>query len=135
MPVPDEDSSDLGMPYDPSNDDGGHPPGGGPPGSGPGYGPSPDEPPVSMDPWHGSTVLKSRPRIESTYAVACTCVLLPGQSAGKKDPVLEGDFPSHDEPASSSSGPAAVPGLPVTEGEFPTQQTPLPETAGAGCWG
>ncbi|CAE7263371.1 unnamed protein product [Symbiodinium microadriaticum] len=36
--------------------------------------------------------------IESTYAVACTCVLLPGQSAGKKDPVLEGDFPSHDKP-------------------------------------
>ena len=51
-------------------------------------------------------------------------LLLPGQSAGKKD--LQGDFPIADEPASSSSGPA-VPGLPVTEGEFPIQQTPLPE--------
>ena len=54
-------------------------------------------------------------------------VLLPGQSAGKKDPLPEGDFPTSDEPASSSSGPVAVPGLPVTEGEFPIQQTPLPE--------
>ena len=51
-------------------------------------------------------------------------MLLPGQSAGKKDP--QGDFPIENEPASSSSGPAA-PGLPVTEGEFPIQQTPLPE--------
>eukprot|EP00439_Symbiodinium_sp_Y106_P062085 s2546_g9.t1 len=34
---------------------------------------------------------------------------------------------SHSEPASSSSGPASVPGLPVTAGEFPIQQTPLPE--------
>ena len=54
-------------------------------------------------------------------------VLLPGQSAGKKDPLPEGDFPTSDEPASSSSGPVAVPGLPVTEGECPIQQTPLPE--------
>ena len=54
-------------------------------------------------------------------------VLLPGQSAGKKDPLPECDFPTSDEPASSSSGPVAVPGLPVTEGEFPIQQTPLPE--------
>ena len=54
-------------------------------------------------------------------------VLLPGQSAGKKDPPSAGDFPGSDEPASSSSAPAPVPGLPVTEGEFPIQQTPVPE--------
>ena len=54
-------------------------------------------------------------------------VLLPGQSAGKKDSHSSGDFPAHSEPASSSSGPASVPGLPVTEGELPIQQTPLPE--------
>ena len=53
-------------------------------------------------------------------------VLLPGQSAGKKDPPSTGDFPGCDEPASSSSAPAPVPGLPVTEGDFPIQQTPLP---------
>ena len=52
--------------------------------------------------------------------------LLPGQSAGKKDPHSTGDFPGCDEPASSSSAPAPVPGLPVTEGDFPIQQTPLP---------
>ena len=56
-------------------------------------------------------------------------VLLPGQSAGKKDPPSAGDFPGSDEPSSSSSAPAPVPGLPVTEGEFPIQQTPLPESA------
>ena len=48
-------------------------------------------------------------------------VLLPGQSAGKKDPGSSSDFPVHSEPASSSSDPV------VTEGEFPIQQTPLPE--------
>ena len=53
-------------------------------------------------------------------------VLLPGHSAGKKDPSSTGDFPGFDEPASSSSAPAPVPGLPVTEGDFPIQQTPLP---------
>ena len=56
-------------------------------------------------------------------------MLLPGQSAGKKDPPSAGDFPGSDEPSSSSSAPAPVPGLPVTEGEFPIQQTPLPESA------
>ena len=30
VPVPEDDSEDLDMPYDPENDDGGHPPGGGP---------------------------------------------------------------------------------------------------------
>ena len=46
---------------------------------------------------------------------------------GRRIVILQGDFPAHSEPASSSSGPASVPGLPVTEGEFPIQQTPLPE--------
>ena len=38
-------------------------------------------------------------------------VLLPGQSAGKKDPPSTGDFPGFDEPASSSSAPAPAPGF------------------------
>ncbi|OLP89146.1 Kinesin-like protein Klp59C [Symbiodinium microadriaticum] len=49
VPVPEDDSEDLDMPYDPGNDEGGHPPGGGPLGPGPGFGPSPDEPPVQME--------------------------------------------------------------------------------------
>ena len=49
MPVPEDDSEALDMPYDPGNDDGGHPPGGGPLGPGPGFGPSPDEAPVQME--------------------------------------------------------------------------------------
>ena len=49
VPVPEDDSADLDMPYDPGNDDGGHPPGGGPLGPGPGFGPSPDEPPGQME--------------------------------------------------------------------------------------
>ena len=54
----------------------------------------------------------------------CCCLV---SRLGKKDPPSAGDFPGCDEPASSSSAPAPVPGLPVTEGEFPIQQTPLPE--------
>ena len=68
----------------------------------------------------------SKVKARAAQPVGPPVVLLPGQSAGKKDP--PGDFPIADEPASSSSGPA-VPGLPVTEGEFPIQQTPLPEPA------
>ena len=49
VPVPEDDSEDLDMPYDPGDDDGGHPPGGGPLGPGPGFGPSPDEPPIQME--------------------------------------------------------------------------------------
>ena len=71
---------------------------------------------------HPDDVSKAKAR--AAQPVGPPVVLLPGQSAGKKDP--QGDFPIADEPASSSSGPA-VPGLPVTEGEFPIQQTPLPE--------
>ena len=71
---------------------------------------------------HPDDVSKAKAR--AVQPVGPPVVLLPGQSAGKKDP--QGDFPIADEPASSSSGPA-VPGLPVTEGEFPIQQTPLPE--------
>ena len=63
----------------------------------------------------------------SRTVVGPPVVLLPGQSAGKKDPPSTGDFPGFDEPASSSSAPAPVPGLPVTEGDFPIQQNPLPE--------
>ncbi|CAE7738193.1 unnamed protein product, partial [Symbiodinium sp. KB8] len=48
-PVPEDESSDLDMPYDPSNDDGGHSPGGGPLGPGPGHGPSPEEQRVAME--------------------------------------------------------------------------------------
>ena len=66
-------------------------------------------------------------KAKSRTVVGPPVVLLPGQSAGKKDPPSTGDFPGFDEPASSSSAPAPVPGLPVTEGEFPIQQTPLPE--------
>ena len=194
VPVPEDDSEDLDMPYDPGNDDGGHPPGGGPLGPGPGFGPSPDEPPVQTEyldeapppggppgapgavpqkfpdqvlsppmPWpapatpivpvpipphpqfplpqslrppsprnvaptpargaHPDDVSKAKAR--AVHPVGPPVVLLPGQSAGKKDPLREGDFPVSDEPASSSSsGPVAAPGLPV---EFPIQQTPLPE--------
>ena len=67
------------------------------------------------------------PKANSRTVAGPPVVLLPGQSAGKKDPSSAGDFPGPDEPASSSSAPAPVPGLPVTEGEFPIQQTPLPE--------
>ena len=70
-------------------------------------------------------VNEAKAKASAAQPVRPPVVLLPGQSAGKKDP--QGDFPIPDEPASSSSGPAAVPGLPVTEGEFPIQQTPLPE--------
>ena len=66
-------------------------------------------------------------KAKSRTVVGPPVVLLPGQSAGKKDPPSTGDFPGFDEPASSSSAPAPVPGLPVTEGDFPIQQTPLPE--------
>ena len=68
-------------------------------------------------------------KAKSRTVVGPPVVLLPGQSAGKKDPPFAGDFPGSDEPSSSSSAPAPVPGLPVTEGEFPIQQTPLPESA------
>ena len=71
---------------------------------------------------HPDDVSKAKAR--AAQPVGPPVVLLPGQSAGKKDP--SSDFPVAEEPASSSSGPA-VPGLPVTEGEFPIQQTPLPE--------
>ena len=71
---------------------------------------------------HPDDVSKAKAR--AAQPVGPPVVLLPGQSAGKKDP--PGDFPIAEEPASSSSGPA-VPGLPVTEGEFLIQQTPLPE--------
>ena len=75
---------------------------------------------------HPDDVSKAKAR--AAHPVGPPVVLLPGQSAGKKDPLPECDFPTSDEPASSSSsGPVAVPGLPVTEGEFPIQQTPLPE--------
>ena len=74
---------------------------------------------------HPDDVSKAKAR--AAHPVGPPVVLLSGQSAGKKDPLPEGDFPTSDEPASSSSGPVAVPGLPVTEGEFPIQQTPLPE--------
>ena len=57
-------------------------------------------------------------KAKSRTVVGPPVVLLPGQSAGKKDP------PST---ASSSSAPTPVPRLPVTEGDFPIQQTPLPE--------
>ena len=189
MPVLEDDSSDLDMPYDLGNNAGGHPPGGGPSGPGPGYGPSPDEPALPMEyhdeapppggppgapgavpqfsnpdqvlsppmPWpapatpivpvpipphpqfpipqslrppsprnvaptrargaHPDDVSKAKAR--AAHPVGPPVVLLPGQSAGKKDPLPEGDFPSSDEPASSSSGPVAVPGLPVTEGRGP----------------
>ena len=62
-------------------------------------------------------------KAKSRNVVGPPVVLLPGQSAGKKDPASAGDFPVPSEPASSSSDPFAVPGLPVTEGEFPIQQT------------
>ena len=65
-------------------------------------------------------------KAKSRTVVGPPVALLPGQSAGKKDPPSTGDFPGCDEPASSSSAPAPVPGLPVTEGDFPIQQTPLP---------
>ena len=78
----------------------------------------------------------SKAKARAAQPVGPPVVLLPGQSAGKKDP--SSDFPVAEEPASSSSGPA-VPGLPVTEGEFPIQQTPLPEPTQeppvAGCDG
>ena len=65
-------------------------------------------------------------KAKSRTVVGLAVVLLPGQSAGKKDSPSTGDFPGCDEPASSSSAPAPVPGLSVTEGDFPIQQTPLP---------
>ena len=51
VPVPggDHDDSDLEMPLDSEGHGGDQPPGGGPQGPGPGYGPSPDEPPMSME--------------------------------------------------------------------------------------
>ena len=64
-------------------------------------------------------------KAKSRTVVGPPVVWLPGQSAGKQDPASAGDF--RFLRASSSSDPAAVPGLPVTEGEFPIQQTPLPE--------
>ena len=64
--------------------------------------------------------LVSKAKARAAHPVGPPVVLLP-------DPLPEGDFPTSDEPASSSSGPVAVPGLPVTDGEFPIQQTPLPE--------
>ena len=60
-------------------------------------------------------------KAKSRTVVGPPVVLLPGQSAGKKDPASAGDFPVPSEPASSSSDPVTVPGLPVTEGEFPIQ--------------
>ena len=50
---------------------------------------------------HPDDVSKAKAR--AAQPVGPPVVLLPGQSAGKKDP--SGDFPIADEPASSSSGP------------------------------
>ena len=49
VPEGDHDDSDLDMPLDTDGHGGDRPPGGGPQGPGPGYGPSPDEPPISME--------------------------------------------------------------------------------------
>ena len=183
------------MPLDSDGHGGDQPPGGRPQGPGPGYGPSPDEPPMSMEyhdespppggppgapgavpqfanpdqvlsppmPWPAPpsqiipvpipphlqfpipqslrppsprNVSQTRARgthpddkskAKSRTVVGPPVVLLPGQSAGKKDPASAGDFPVPSEPTCSSSDPVAVPGLPVTEGEFLIHQTPLPE--------
>ena len=45
-------------------------------------------------------------KAKSRTVVGPPVMLLPGQSAGKKDPPSTGDFPGFDEPASSSSAPA-----------------------------
>eukprot|EP00439_Symbiodinium_sp_Y106_P027835 s9792_g3.t1 len=63
-------------------------------------------------------------KAKSRTVVGPPVVLLPGQSAGKKDPPSTGDFPGCDEPASSSSAPAPVPGLPVLPA--PTTEPPVP---------
>ena len=161
------------MPLDSDGHGGDQPPGGRPQGPGPGYGPSPDEPPMSMEyhdespppggppgapgavpqfanpdqvlsppmPWPAppSQIIPPHPQFpmpqslrspsprnvsqtrargthpddkskaKSRTVVGPPVVLLPGQSAGKKDPASAGDFPVPSEPASSSSDPVANP--------------------------
>ena len=48
-------------------------------------------------------------KAKSRTVVGPPVVLLPGQSAGKKDPASAGDFPVPSAPASSSSDPVANP--------------------------
>ncbi|CAE7860370.1 unnamed protein product [Symbiodinium necroappetens] len=97
VPVPEDDSSDLDMPYDPSNDDGGHPPGVKSTYAVACTGNTDSYPIVPVPiPLHPQFPVPQS--LRAVHPVGPPVVLLPGQSAGKKDPVPEGDFPSHDEP-------------------------------------